>query len=177
MATRRDRSPAQQSQTAKTNAKARTNAKRRRDADKEHATGIPHSERWAALLSGQLTVADLDDEEIAHGRLRSADGSFVGRRPAIPSHLAQQMRSEYMRRIGDKFTQALPDLVDILVDIAKDPEAKHGDKIKAITLVTDRVMGKAVETVRVEGASAFDQMLADAVGVDRDLADDAESAG
>ena len=172
------RTAAQKAQIAATKDKARAAAaESRRKTREAHGTGIPHSVRWAKLLDGTLTVEELDDEEVAHGRLRNRDGSFTGRRPAIPSSIAQAMRKEYMRRIGDKFTHALPELVDVLVEIAKNPEVKEADRIKAINMVTDRVMGRAVETVRFEGASPFDSMLADAVGLDRDMVVDAEEQG
>lgn len=157
-------------------ARAKSKAKRAETAEK-YGTGIPHAQRWAALLSGQLTMADLDDEEIAHGRLRNSDGSFTGRRPVVPSSISQAMQQEYIRRIGDKFKHALPELIDALVDIAKDPEVAHRDRLAAIKMATERVMGKPTETVRVTGASPFDTMLADAVGLDRDLVDDAEGSG
>jgi hypothetical protein len=35
----------------------------------------------------------------------------------------------------------------------------------------DRQLGKAPETVRIEGASAFDSVTMEALGLDRDMAD------
>lgn len=183
-APKREGTPAQKAAMARaraargTNPEARKKAQERREQMKEEfGTGVPHRVRWAALLDGRMTMADLDDEEIAHGRLRNSDGSFTGRRPVVPSHISQAMQQEYIRRVGDKFKHALPDLIDALVEIAKNPETADRDRLSAIKMAVERVMGKPTETVRIEGTSAFDAMLAEAVGLDRDLDDAAQGDG
>lgn len=130
-------------------------------------------DRWAMLLSGTLTVRDLDDQEIRKMRVRSADGTFNGPgKQRLPSHLAQQFLNEAMRRANDKIRTAVPEAVKILVEIAKDPDAKHADRLKAISMLMDRGMGRVPETVRIEsGDHPWEALLTDAVGVDRDVAD------
>lgn len=144
----------------------RVNEKRRQT--KESPDAMPRAERWRMLLDGRLTVADLDDDEISKCRVRNIDGSFTGRGQKLPSHLAQQFHQEAIKRANSKFRGALQDAVQTLADIATDPEVKESDRIKAASIIVDRVLGKAVETVRVEGASTFDEMLAEAIGVKRE---------
>lgn len=128
-------------------------------------------ERWAKLLDGTLTVQDLDDEEISKMKVRAKDGTLPGRGRKIPSHLAQQFHQEAIKRANAKFREALSAAVQTLADIATDPDVKEADRIKAANIIVDRVLGKAVETVRVED-TRWDGLLADAVGLDRDMVDE-----
>ena len=152
---------------------ARGKERKREMAKQAQAEGRETStERWAKLLDGRLTVADLDDEEVAKMSVRAKDGTFSGSNRKLPSHLAQQFHQEAIKRANAQFRKSLNDAVKVLADIASDPDARDGDRIKAANLIIDRVLGKAVETVRIED-SRWDTVLAEAVGLDRDL-DDAE---
>ena len=131
-------------------------------------------ERWASLLAGDLKVEDLDDEEIRRMRVRGADGGFAGRRPNLPTHIAQAMTNEAIRRAQEKFRNAAPRAVEQLIEIANDPDVKPGDRIRALTLVLERSLGKVPDTVRVEAADAWGKMLREASPdqIDRSLGDE-----
>ncbi len=105
-------------------------------------------------------------------RVRGRDGGFAGRSPKVPNWLAQEFRKESLRRATEKFRQAAADAVQGLIDIAQDPDAKDSDRIKAYDMIINRALGKTPEVVRVEGMSAFDKMLSEAVGLDRELSDE-----
>lgn len=124
------------------------------------------------LLSGQLTMQDLDDKEVHKMRVRSADGTFSGRRRKLPSHIYHQFQQEQLRRFDAKMRKALKEVPTVIAEILLDPEAKHSDRLKAAQMLQDRVLGKSPETMRIEGVSGFDKMLSDAVGLDRDTLDD-----
>lgn len=149
-------------------AKGRESKERQRAEARE--AGIPTArERWAMLLSGTITVKDLDDDEITKMKVRGADGGFTGRRPAIPSHLAHQWQQEAISRATAKFRTAAPEAVERLIDIANDPDTKTSDAIRALALVLERGLGKVPDTIRIEGQSPFDALLHEALDVDRDL--------
>lgn len=136
------------------------------------------TERWAQLVDGQLTVAELDDEELRRMKVRSLDGTFNGPRPSrMPSHLAQAFHQEAIKRANDKLRTAAPEAVQALLDIGRDPDVKESDRVRALMYVVDRSLGKTPETVRIEGQSKFDRMLSEALDLDRDLADDAGQNG
>jgi plasmid stability protein len=145
-------------------------------AEKAKAAGREtRADRWARLLDGSLTVRDLDDEEIANMQVRAADGTFGGkRRNSIPSHLAQQMRAESVRRANDMLRTAGPKAVKRLLEIAEDPDTKDTDAIRALALVMERALGKVPDKVIVEGVDRWGQTLNDVtdVAVDRDLEPD-----
>ena len=131
----------------------------------------PASSRWAKLLSGTLTVKDLDDEELAKMRVRGKDGGFSGSRKPIPSHLAQQMQQEAIKRANDQFRLAAPKAVKRLLEIAEDSETKDADAIRALQIILERSLGKTPEVIRIDGASPFDAVTMEALGLDRDVAD------
>ncbi len=151
--------------------------KRERAAQAKKEGRMPAGDRWAMLLDGRLTVKDLDDDEIAKMRVRGRDGTFSGRRPAIPSHLAQEWQAEGIRRATDMFRTAAPLAVKRLLEIASDPDTKDSDAVRALQIVLDRGLGKVPETIRVQGQSPFDALLDGAVDLDREMADLSDDDG
>lgn len=141
-------------------------------AEAEESGAVPAGERWAMLLDGRLTVQDLDDEEVSRMQVRAKDGSFSGARPKkMPSHLAMQFHREVINRAESKFRTALGDAVKVLAEIATDPDASDAVRVSAADKIINRVMGKPVETVRIEGEPKWDSLLDGALDVDRELAD------
>ena len=171
-------------------AAGRANLSKGRTARAEALASKPDAprakDRWSQLLSGTITVKDLDDDEISKMRVKGKGGTFSGRAPAIPSHLAREFHQEAIRRAKQKIAQATPKVTKLLLEMAEDSDVKDSDRIKILMYLMDRQLGKTPETIRVEGESDFDKMLADAVGLDRGMADaasederrhDAEGAG
>lgn len=126
-------------------------------------------ERWSMLLSGTITVRDLDDDEIEKMRVKGKGGTFSGRAPAIPSHLAQEFHREAIRRAKQKINLATPKVTQALLKMAEDSDVKDSDRIKILMYLMDRQLGKAPEVIHVAGESDFDAMLRKAVGLDRDM--------
>lgn len=162
--------------TPKQRAALERGQQKRREALASHKPGDERQkDRWSRLLSGSLTVAELEDKEIERMRVYGKGKTFSGRAPMMPSHLAQQFHQEAIRRATAKIRVNVGKAVEELVRIATDPDAKDSDRLKAITLIMDRGMGKVPETVRIEGQTEFDRMLSEAVGLDRGVVDDAAS--
>lgn len=146
---------------------------KRREAEAEgRDTGTV---RWQKLLDGQLTVADLDDEEITRMRVKAKDGSFAGTpRRSMPSHLAQGFHREAIKRANDKIRTAAPEAVQALLDIGRDPDVKESDRVRALTYIIDRGMGKVPETINVQKADEWSATMDEAFkqGIDRDKVDE-----
>lgn len=152
----------------------RGRAKRDANRAEREKAGHPDADRWARVLSGQLSVRDLDDEEIRKGRVRNKRG-FEGRAPSMPSHLQQQFQHEVIRRAKNKIIKETNSVTKALVDIAMDDDVPVAQRIKVLMYLQDRQLGRAPETVRIEGASAFDQVTMEALGLDRDMDAGAET--
>jgi hypothetical protein len=151
--------------------------KKREQAEAAKAAGQKTAkERWSMLLSGTITVRDLDDKEVQKMQVRNASGGFGGKRRHLPSHIHQAFQAEQLRRFHDRLRKSLPVSLDVIIEILEDPEAKHSDKLRASQMLQDRVLGKAPETVRIEGVSEWDLMFNDSVEVERsDLDAEAEA--
>jgi hypothetical protein len=168
-------------QSTRSTEAARANLAKGRQAKRDIAAAaraagqMKAKERWAMLLSGTITVRDLDNDEVRKMKVRNADGTMGGKRRAIPSHLVQAFQAEQLRRFSDRLRKGLDTSGDVLLEIMKDPEAKHSDRLRAAQMLQDRVLGKAPETVRIEGVSEWDLMFNDSVDVERaDLDAEAE---
>jgi hypothetical protein len=106
--------------------------------------------RYALFLSGKITVEDLDDEELARGRLRAADGTFRGRPPTmLPTELVQAMRREWLGRAQEKLAAALHEVgIGTLVELARecpDPAVR----LRAADKIIERTMGKVPDKIEV----------------------------
>lgn len=161
--------PATEAELAAGRANLSKGRKAREEALAENPDAPKAKDRWSMLLSGIITVKDLDDEEIKKMRVRGKGKTFSGRAPAIPSHLAQEFHKEAIRRAKQRITQATPEVTKALLDIANDPDVKDSDRIKVLMYLMDRQLGKTPETIQVQGESDFDAMLRKAVGLDRDM--------
>lgn len=126
--------------------------------------------RAALFLSGKITVEDLDDEELAHGRFRASDGTFRGRPPTVlPQEMVQAMRREWLKRANARLAEALLDHgIGTLVELAKEcPDP--GVRLRAATAIMERMMGKVPDKVEVAAEdpveTLFRQILNDPFGL------------
>lgn len=120
--------------------------------------------RLQLFLAGEITVADLTEEELVKGRLMAHDGTMRGRPPElIPREFHQAITSEIIRRGRALFQEHFLEAVKALAEIAKDKKVDEGDRLRAIEMLITRVMGKVPDKVEVhDRKSPFDQMLEDA---------------
>lgn len=125
----------------------------------QEAGGETRKQRWARLLDGSLTVRELDDVEIEAMTVYDAAGSVGGKRPLMPSHIAQQFRQEMIRRANDTLLTSLNRAAEALAEIVGDEDASGSDRIRAATVLFDRVMGKAPETVTVKSETGWEGLL------------------
>lgn len=111
--------------------------------------------RWQRLLDGDITVQDLDDDELREMRTKSRLGDFTGRPPgALPAKIAHAMRAEWLARAQAGLETALPTAVAALAEIAGNPRVPVKDRITAANLVVERGLGKVAEKVELTQHSA-----------------------
>jgi hypothetical protein len=117
--------------------------------------------RYAMFLNGLITVADLDDEELAQGRLKSADGTFRGRPPrVVPSELVQAMRREWMSRAEAKLREALMDKgLGTLVELAGNKAIDPGVRLRAAERIIERTMGKVPDKIQVSAEDPVETLF------------------
>lgn len=134
--------------------------------------GPSSTERWALLLSGQLTMKDLDDEEINRMQPRGKGGEFSGRHRAIPSHLIKAFEAEQHARWKRDLTDLVPDALVALAEILTDP--KDPQRANMLKWTLERTMGKTPDIVRLEAGNEFER-VGEAVVIDRGVADGASA--
>lgn len=134
-------------------------AKQAKDGNKK-----PKS-RWRQLLAGDITVEDLDTEELQKMQTRNSIGSFTTSNASVPAKLARDMKAELLRRGQAILDSAYTDAVTLLQDVVKDKRARTPDRIKAAQLIVERSAGRMPETVRVEKSATWDETFEDGVVV------------
>lgn len=137
----------------------------------EHDTYVRLRGRYAELLSGKLSVEDLDDEEVAMGRLKAADGTFRGRPPVVvPAELVQAMRREWLSRAEDKLREALLERgIGTLTELAGSDRVDPAVRLRAAQALIERVMGKVPDKIQLAAEdpveALFRNILADPEGL------------
>lgn len=111
--------------------------------------------RYDLFMAGEITVEDLDDEEIERGQCRSRDGTFRSRpTEKMPRKFYDAMRAEYIRRWQKRVEDDLEPMRQVLRDIATDPKKPADARFKSATFLIERAAGKTPEqsTVKLEVA-------------------------
>lgn len=121
--------------------------------------------RYHALISGQLAVDELDNEELSRGVPRTDDGGFHTLADAaarsLPQQLQNSIKAELYRRAEGKLHSHLLDAIDSIVQIATDGELDK-DRLRASQYLLERVMGKTPEVVHFSQEKPW-QMVLEAV--------------
>jgi hypothetical protein len=126
--------------------------------------GVP--ERYIAFITGEMTVEDLDDEEVMRGQLRNKNGDFSGRKPnAVPREFMNAILIEQQRRFQGMLGEQINVAMDTLMEVMQKAHPQPGDaaRVKAATYIIDRFAGKTPENVslKAEVTSKFENVAHD----------------
>jgi hypothetical protein len=106
--------------------------------------------RLDKLISGELNIEDLDDEEIRRMQLRNAQGDFRGRQAMyIPRDMAMAFRAEHFRRFQKEMAELVPDAIRAIKEQLNSRHLAPGDatRLRAAELVLERNFGKVTQNV------------------------------
>jgi hypothetical protein len=128
--------------------------------------------RYQRFCDGELTVSELDDEEVLKGRFRDRNGLFAGRPPNLTARQRRLLDAERMKRQQMKFMDMLSLANKAIEDIFKSPMAKDADKLRAAELILNRTMGTSPQKVEVslDDKPTFNEVLDGVVEIARDTA-------
>lgn len=117
------------------------------------------------ILTGQEDISEWDTEEIRRGRRRDKNGRWSGRSPVVvPMALHQEAIKRTFEEAQELFREGLVPAVKYLTSIIESDDVEDRDKIKAVGMILDRVMGKAVERVEIKtGTEPWEDALVAAV--------------
>ena len=118
------------------------------------------SGRYAQLMTGDLTVEDLDTEELARGQLKDKNGRFTGRPPKfLPRQILDAMRSEHHKRVNAVLEESLSDVVKVMRGVALDKKAEPAIRLKAAIYIYERFMGKVPDKIEVDKGAKVDAIV------------------
>lgn len=104
------------------------------------------------VLTGEDDLSEWDDEELRRGQRRDKNGRFQGRAPVIvPKRIHDELVRRTIAGAGKLLQENLTVAVEMLIEVVKGQDTEDKDKIKAIGMVMDRVMGKTPEKVEHVG--------------------------
>lgn len=99
--------------------------------------------RHEQLVDGDISVSDLDDDELRKGRCKDRHGGFRGRPPKmLPAKLVTAMQEEFRRRVEAEFQGLANDARNTLREIALDKRAQSQARVNAAALILERAVGK-----------------------------------
>lgn len=126
--------------------------------------------RLDMLISGELEIEDLDDEEIRRMQLRNSAGDFRGRAALyIPRDMAMAFRQEHFRRFGREMAEIVPDAMRAIKELLNSRHLAPGDatRLRAAELVLERNFGKVTQNVDqhvvVDKGKTFEDFVGEAI--------------
>jgi hypothetical protein len=111
------------------------------------------ADRYIAFINGDITVDDMDDEEIMRGQLRNAAGDFGGRPPKlIPREFAQAIQDRQRKLMSERIGGMVLQALETLTEVMQKPHPQPGDnaKVNAAKLILERNLGKVPETINLQ---------------------------
>lgn len=102
----------------------------------------------AAILAGAEDLSLWTEEELLRGTRKDKNGKWSGRPPKIvPKAVHQELVQRRMLDAHSLLGENLVKAVQVLVDIASDKRADAAVRVKAASLIMDRVLGKVPDKV------------------------------
>lgn len=113
------------------------------------------SPRMQQFLNGEISVEDLDTEELQKGRFRDKNGAFTGRPPMlIPREFHEAVVRELIERGNTTLRDNLEASLEVITKMAMNPKTPARERLAAAQYVVERTMGKIPEKQIVQAQVA-----------------------
>jgi hypothetical protein len=130
--------------------------------DDQEATNRREGEalsRYRQFQAGQITVEDLDDEELATCGFRASNGRIYKPRN-VPRELAQAFTKAIYERAQDGVKANVVEAVEVVAGIMKNPKVEYDIRLKAALSMIDRGLGKAPQQINISAElTGFEQVF------------------
>ena len=121
----------------------------------------------SAIYTGNVDLTKWSDEELARGQRRDKNGRFQGRPPQmIPMVVYKELARRQTEAVHKHLRDNVLEAAQVLTEMIRNPAVDDSAKVKAITMVFDRVLGKAPERVEVAMTDPIAEDLAAIVTYD-----------
>lgn len=119
------------------------------------------SPRYRKFLSGEMTVEDLDWEELLRGQLKDENGTFSGAKPRLlPREWHDAIAREIVQRADSKFRENYDAAMEALTQMVTSPRTPAREKLAAAQYIIERTIGKIEDRQKVTvEVSKFDQLV------------------
>lgn len=108
------------------------------------------------IITGQDDLSEWSDEELRAGRRRDKHGGWMGVEPKIiPKALHDELVRRTLFQSNELMREDLPEAVRMLVKLATSDAVEAKDRLRAISMIMDRVMGKSPDKVEISGQSPW----------------------
>jgi len=125
----------------------------------DESTGIETLSRYQQFLAGQITVDDLDDEELANAAFRANNGRLY-RPKNIPADVVKKFHAAIYKRAEDGLRSGVAKAAGTLVEIVENRAVEPADRIKAAQILLDRGLGKAPQQINIGlDTTPFNQIM------------------
>lgn len=120
-------------------------------------SGEDDRSRWEMYLSGDLTIDQWDDQELARMQTRSFHGDFQGRPPTLKPNMIREIKAELLRRGERDFSKYGIAAIKVVARIMNDPMERAADRLRAANIFLERCYGKVPETVKLAVVEAWQE--------------------
>lgn len=134
-----------------------------RDLAKEDPEYKP---RWQQLVDGDITVADLTLKELQKHACANDDGTWVGKRHALPARVVSAMDGERIRRERYRMSRLTTKGFKAL-ESRLDDDDSPAQQLTAALRVIEYAIGKVPEVVHIGAETAYDRLQQSAFIVQR----------
>jgi hypothetical protein len=115
--------------------------------------------RWELYKAGLLKVSDADDDEVSAGRFKDLGGGFGGRAPNMTGKQYNEWHQELLKRGRSKLNSMYMVALNAVSEIASSGISEDRDRLKASSMIMDRVSGKVPDRIEVGPVDAFADAL------------------
>jgi hypothetical protein len=117
----------------------------------ERQRKVEDKSRWQQLIDGDITVEDLDLDELARGHVKDKTGNFRGRPPkTVPAELFRSFKVEFQKRAQSKIEGYTELALNALVDVASNKRQAGMARVNAANALLERSLGKVTDKVQQE---------------------------
>jgi hypothetical protein len=111
--------------------------------------------RMQAFLNGEITVEDLDSEELRKGQFRDRNGGFQGRPPMlIPREFHEAIVREMIDRGEATLRSHMDAAIEVIAKMAMNPKTPARERLAAAQYVLERTAGKIPDKQIVQASVA-----------------------
>lgn len=104
------------------------------------------------ILTGQEDLSVWSDEELKRGQRKDKNGRWQGVKPkVIPKAIHDELVKRTLAKANQKLVENTEAAVEALVDIVKGADVEDKDRLRAIAMIMDRVLGKPADKVEFTG--------------------------